>query len=139
MARWAPHLIGLLTPISAAVTLLIGGWWTLTPIILLLGLYPFLDSIAGSSTVHDVEEEGRGHNVIVHLHGIRDMICLAFSHIGLELTWSGEGVDTMATDQNGVVRVRTNPKFFRPAEVDLLIGDPAYAKEKLGWETKTTF
>ena len=45
----------------------------------------------------------------------------------------------MATDQNGVVRVRTNPKFFRPAEVDLLIGDPAYAKEKLGWETKTTF
>ena len=72
-------------------------------------------------------------------HSIRDMICLAFSHIGLELTWSGEGVDTMATDQNGVVRVRTNPKFFRPAEVDLLIGDPAYAKEKLGWETKTTF
>ena len=72
-------------------------------------------------------------------HSIRDMISLAFSHIGLDLTWSGEGVDTMATDQNGVIRVRTNPKFFRPAEVDLLIGDPAYAKEKLGWETKTTF
>ena len=52
---------------------------------------------------------------------------------------AGEGVDTIATDQNGVVRVRTNPKFFRPAEVDLLIGDPAYAKQKLGWETKTTF
>ena len=50
-----------------------------------------------------------------------------------------QGVDTIATDQNGVVRVRTNPRFFRPAEVDLLIGDPAYAKEKLGWETKTTF
>ena len=72
-------------------------------------------------------------------HSIRDMISLSFSHIGLELTWSGEGVDTIATDQNGVVRVRTNPRFFRPAEVDLLIGDPAYAKEKLGWETKTTF
>ena len=72
-------------------------------------------------------------------HSIRDMINLAFSHIDLELTWSGEGVDTIATDQGGVVRVRTNPKFFRPAEVDLLIGDPTYAKEKLGWETKTTF
>ena len=72
-------------------------------------------------------------------HSIRDMISLAFSHIGLDLAWSGSGVDTIATDQNGVVRVRTNPRFFRPAEVDLLIGDPAYAKEKLGWETKTTF
>ena len=71
-------------------------------------------------------------------HSIRDMISLAFSHIGLDLTWSGEGVDTMATDQNGVIRVRTNPKFFRPAEVDLLIGDPAYAKEKLGWEPEIT-
>ena len=72
-------------------------------------------------------------------HSIREMINLAFSHIGLDLTWSGEGVDTIATDQNGVVRVRTNPKFFRPAEVDLLIGDPSFAKEKLGWETRTTF
>jgi GDPmannose 4,6-dehydratase len=72
-------------------------------------------------------------------HSIRDMIDLAFTHIGLDLSWSGEGVDVIATDQNSVVRVRTNPRFFRPAEVDLLIGDPAYAKEKLGWETKTTF
>ena len=40
MAKWAPHLIGLLTPVSAAVTLLIGGWWMLAPIILLLGLFP---------------------------------------------------------------------------------------------------
>lgn len=70
MAKWAPHLIGLLTPVSAAIALVVGGWWMLTPIVLLLGLYPFLDSIAGSSTIHDVEEEGRGHNVIVHLHGI---------------------------------------------------------------------
>ena len=60
----------------------------LTPIILLLGLYPFLDSIAGSSTVHDVEEEGRGHNVIVHLHGILVpivVICLLYR------IWAGLG------------------------------------------------
>ena len=70
MSKWAPHLIGLLTPLSAAVTLLVGGWWMITPIVLLLGLYPFLDSLAGSSTIHDVEQEGNGHNIIVHLHGI---------------------------------------------------------------------
>jgi len=88
MAKWAPHLIGLLTPASAAITLLIGGWWMLTPIILLLGLYPFLDTLAGSSTVHDVEEEGRGHNVIVHLHGILVpivVLCLLYR------VWDGLG------------------------------------------------
>jgi alkane 1-monooxygenase len=88
MAKWAPHLLGLLTPISAAVTLVIGGWWMLTPTILLLGLYPFLDSIAGSSTVHDVEEEGSGHNIIVHLHGILVpvvVVCLLYR------VWAGLG------------------------------------------------
>ncbi|MBT4069834.1 MAG: GDP-mannose 4,6-dehydratase [Euryarchaeota archaeon] len=72
-------------------------------------------------------------------HSVKDMINLAFSHVGLELTWSGEGVDVIATDQNGVVRVRTNPKFFRPAEVDLLIGDPALSRKELGWVPKTSF
>jgi GDPmannose 4,6-dehydratase len=72
-------------------------------------------------------------------HSVKDMINLAFSHVGLELTWSGEGVDVIATDQNGVVRVRTNPKFFRPAEVDLLIGDPALSRKELGWVPSTSF
>ena len=88
MAKWAQQLIGFLKPASAAITLLIGGWWMLTPIILLLGLYPFLDTLAGSSTVHDVEEEGRGHNVIVHLHGILVpivVLCLLYR------VWDGLG------------------------------------------------
>ena len=72
-------------------------------------------------------------------HSVKDMINLAFSHVGLELTWSGEGVDVIATDQNDVVRVRTNPKFFRPAEVDLLIGDPALSRKELGWVPSTSF
>ena len=72
-------------------------------------------------------------------HSVQDMIDLAFSHVGFDLTWSGEGVDTIATDQNGVVRVKTNPKFFRPAEVDLLIGDYTLASQKLGWKPSTTF
>tara|TARA_Y100001954_G_scaffold81878_1_gene89982 strand:- start:921 stop:1988 length:1068 start_codon:yes stop_codon:yes gene_type:complete len=72
-------------------------------------------------------------------HSVQEMINLAFSRVNLELTWSGEGVDTIATDQNGVIRVRTNPKFFRPAEVDLLVGDYSLAAEKLGWKPSTSF
>ena len=72
-------------------------------------------------------------------HSVRDMITLAFGHVGMNLVWSGEGVDTIATDQNDVIRVRTNPKFFRPAEVDLLIGDPALAEKELGWVPRTSF
>ena len=72
-------------------------------------------------------------------HSVQDMIDLAFRRVGFDLTWSGEGVDTIATDQNGVIRVKTNPKFFRPAEVDLLIGDYTLASQKLGWKPSTTF
>lgn len=72
-------------------------------------------------------------------HSVQEMINLAFSRVNLELVWSGEGVDTIATDQNGVIRVRTNPKFFRPAEVDLLVGDYSLAAEKLGWKPSTSF
>ena len=72
-------------------------------------------------------------------HSVQEMIDLAFSRVNLELSWSGEGVDTIAKDQNGVVRVKTNPKFFRPAEVDLLVGDYSLAAEKLGWKPATSF
>lgn len=72
-------------------------------------------------------------------HSVKDMITLAFKHVGMDLTWAGEGVDTHAVDQHGITRVRTNPKFFRPAEVDLLIGDPALAQKELGWSPETSF
>ena len=72
-------------------------------------------------------------------HSVQDMIDMAFSRVGFDLTWSGEGVDTIATDKEGVVRVKTNPKFFRPAEVDLLVGDYTLASQKLGWKPSTSF
>ena len=72
-------------------------------------------------------------------HSVQDMINMAFSRVGFDLTWSGEGVDTIATDNEGVVRVKTNPKFFRPAEVDLLVGDYTLASQKLGWKPSTSF
>ena len=72
-------------------------------------------------------------------HSVQDMINMAFSRVGFDLTWSGEGVDTIATDKEGVVRVKTNAKFFRPAEVDLLVGDYTLASQKLGWKPSTSF
>jgi alkane 1-monooxygenase len=49
---------------------MLGGWWMLVPIILLLGIYPLLDTLVGSTTVQDTEQEGMGHDIIVHLHGL---------------------------------------------------------------------
>lgn len=70
---------------------------------------------------------------------VRDFVTLAFKSIGVTLEWQGKGDQEMATDaSNGKLMVRVNPRFYRPAEVDLLIGNPAKAKAKLGWEPKTT-
>jgi GDPmannose 4,6-dehydratase len=64
---------------------------------------------------------------------------MAFKAAGIELTFSGKDENEIATDvATGKVVVRVNPKFYRPAEVDLLIGNPEKAKKELGWEPKTT-
>jgi GDPmannose 4,6-dehydratase len=74
---------------------------------------------------------------------IRDFVKMAFTHIGVELEFSGDGVDEIATVKScsnptynleiGKKVLSIDPKYFRPTEVDLLIGDPTKAKEKLGW------
>lgn len=62
---------------------------------------------------------------------------LAFKHVGIELEWKGQGVDEKGIDKKtGKVLIEVDPKYFRPTEVDLLIGDPTKAKTKLGWENK---
>ncbi|MEO0829673.1 MAG: GDP-mannose 4,6-dehydratase [Pseudomonadota bacterium] len=69
---------------------------------------------------------------------VREFVDLAFREIGVELRFEGEGEDEVAVDSaSNRTLVRVNPKFFRPAEVDLLIGDPAKAKNELGWEATT--
>jgi GDPmannose 4,6-dehydratase len=70
---------------------------------------------------------------------VRDFVSMAFKAVGTEIEWRGhaeheEGVDV----SSGKVLVRVNPKFYRPSEVDLLIGDASKAKSKLGWEPTTT-
>jgi GDPmannose 4,6-dehydratase len=70
---------------------------------------------------------------------VRDFVTMALKGVGIEGQWRGEGEKEECVDpSNGKVIVRINPKFHRPAEVELLIGDATKAKEKLGWEPKTT-
>lgn len=72
-------------------------------------------------------------------HTVREFCEKAFAFAGVPLRWVGEGVDEKGVDSNGVARVCVEPSYFRPAEVDMLIGDPAKAKDKLGWSPKVTF
>lgn len=70
---------------------------------------------------------------------VRDFVKLAFKAAGIELEFKGTAEDEVAIDKaTGKVVVKVNPKFYRPAEVDLLIGNPAKAKQVLGWEPKCT-
>jgi len=70
---------------------------------------------------------------------VRDFINSAFRHVGLNLEWGGEGSEIFAQDQDGKIRVITNPDFYRPAEVELLVGDPSKASRDLGWEPRVNF
>ena len=70
---------------------------------------------------------------------VRDFVRVAFDHAGMPITFEGQGVDEVGKDEYGVVRVKVNPKFYRPAEVELLIGDPTKAERELGWEREFDF
>jgi GDPmannose 4,6-dehydratase len=73
------------------------------------------------------------------MQSVREFAVLAFKSIGVSLEWSGSAESEKAVDAaTGKTIVQVNPKFYRPAEVELLIGDPAKAKSVLGWEAKTT-
>lgn len=73
-------------------------------------------------------------------HTVREFVELAARELGFDLEWQGAGVEEIGVDKNtGNVIVRIDPKYFRPAEVDLLIGDFTLAKEKLDWEPQTKF
>ncbi len=74
-------------------------------------------------------------------HTVREFATLAFKNVGIELKWEGEGVNEKGIDtKTGKVLVEVDPKYFRPAEVEQLLGDPTKAKTLLGWNpTKTSF
>ena len=68
--RWVPHLWGLLTPIITLASLFAGGWWMAAPLVLLLVVYPLLEVVLGQSTITEPLQEGRAHDIIVHLHAV---------------------------------------------------------------------
>lgn len=74
-------------------------------------------------------------------HTVREFATLAFQHVGIGLAWEGEGVNEKGIDKaTGRILVEVDPKYFRPAEVEQLLGDPTKAKEQLGWNPhKTSF
>lgn len=72
-------------------------------------------------------------------HSVREFAELAFKVAGHTISWSGSGVDEVGTDETGRVVLRVNPKFYRPAEVDLLVGNPEKARTILGWVPKISF
>lgn len=75
------------------------------------------------------------------MHSVREFVELAFKHAGIDIEWNGEGINEIGIDKaTGEIIVKVDPKFFRPAEVDLLLGDPTKARTMLGWNpTKTSF
>jgi len=72
-------------------------------------------------------------------HTVREFVNLAFSELKIELEWEGKGVDEKGIDKSGNVRVEVNERYFRPTEVDFLIGNPIKAEKELGWKAKTKF
>ncbi len=71
-------------------------------------------------------------------HSVEEFVNIAFNLVDMPLIWEGEGLSRIGR-HNGVVRVKVNPKFFRPAEVDHLLGDPKKAREELGWTPSISF
>ncbi|MFP4687414.1 MAG: GDP-mannose 4,6-dehydratase [bacterium] len=73
-------------------------------------------------------------------HSVREFATAAFAAGGYQLTWEGQGTEEKGIDKNsGNVLVEIDPKYYRPAEVDLLVGDPSKAERELGWRPRVTF
>ena len=73
-------------------------------------------------------------------HTVREFVELAFKEVGIDIKWHGSGVDEKGIDANsGKVLIKIAQRYFRPAEVELLLGDPSKAEEELGWKRQISF
>lgn len=72
-------------------------------------------------------------------HSVRDFVNAAAEEIGIKITWKGKGLDEKGYDADGNCIVQVDPRYFRPTEVETLLGDPSKAKTKLGWVPKIDF
>lgn len=75
-----------------------------------------------------------------HMHSVREFVVAAFKYIGKEIVWEGKGDTEIGKEKDtGITRLKVNPKFYRPTEVEQLLGDPTKAKTILGWQPKVAF
>jgi len=72
-------------------------------------------------------------------HSVREFVEKAFGCVDIRIKWEGKGVDEVGKDQDGRVVVKIDAKYFRPTEVDLLLGDPRKIQKELGWNSKVSF
>lgn len=72
-------------------------------------------------------------------YSVRDFVNAAAKELGMQIRWEGQGVDEKGFDANGKCIVTVDPRYFRPTEVETLLGDPSKAKARLGWTPKITF
>ena len=72
-------------------------------------------------------------------HSVRDFVEAVCDELGLRISWRGSGADEQGVDEQGRVIVAVDPRYFRPTEVETLLGDPSKARQKLGWAPRTTF
>ena len=72
-------------------------------------------------------------------HSVREFVEAAAAELGMTLRWTGSGVDERGYDENGRCIVAVDPRYFRPTEVETLLGDASRAREKLGWQPRTRF
>lgn len=72
-------------------------------------------------------------------HSVRDFVNEAARELGIRIVWEGKGIDEKGHDEQGRCIVAIDPRYFRPTEVENLLGDPSKAREKLGWVPRTTF
>jgi GDPmannose 4,6-dehydratase len=72
-------------------------------------------------------------------YSVRDFVNAAAKELGMEIRWDGQGVEEKGYDPHGKCVVAVDPRYFRPTEVETLLGDPTKAKEKLGWTPTTSF
>jgi GDPmannose 4,6-dehydratase len=76
----------------------------------------------------------------VEQHSVKEFVEMSARELGIAIAWEGEGVDEKGVNlANGKTIVRVDPRYFRPTEVETLLGDPSKAKKNLGWEPRTTF
>ena len=73
------------------------------------------------------------------LHSVRELVEICFKKVDRPIRWEGTGTDEIGVDENDNTVVSINPEFYRPAEVELLLGNPSKAKEVLGWKPQYTF